>query len=264
VPNINAFTCPATQRDVTYRYGNNGAYSLGRRSGMTDASGSTSWTYDPRGRVNGESKTITGVGTFVTRWDYDSMDRVKWQEYPGGNAGQAGERVNFTYDAAGRLETVIGWDTYVGDTQYNALGQVTQRDLGSAAGVREQYTYPVTENYRLGTHTGVVSPTLSTLQNISYGYDNVGNVLTIADSAALGGAQTQSFTYDALDRLATAQASGGYGSYSLQNYAYSANGNLTGFQGSALSYADPAHKHAVTHINGVQKYWYRCNGLSRG
>ena len=48
-----------------YRYdaGTNGA---GRRTSMSDASGSTAWTYDDRGRVTQESKTISGGGTFKT------------------------------------------------------------------------------------------------------------------------------------------------------------------------------------------------------
>ncbi len=86
-------------------------------------------------------------------------------------------------------------------------------------------------------------------------------MLSIADSAAYGGSQTQSFSYDALDRLATAQAAGGsYGTYSQRSYQYSNAGNLTNFEGTAFAYNDAAHKHGVTHIGGVQKYWYDANG----
>jgi RHS repeat-associated protein len=92
----------------------------------------------------------------------------------------------------------------------------------------------------------------------------VGNVLSIADYKA-GGTQTQSFSYDHLDRLVTAQASGGTGgTYSQETYAYSNTngkiGNLTSKAGVAYTYQDTAHKHAVTHLNGVQKYWYDANG----
>ena len=100
------------------------------------------------------------------------------------------------------------------------------------------------------------------LQNISYTYDDVGNVLKISDAAAYGGSQTQSFSYDTLDRLSTAQASGSttYGGYTQRSYAYSNAGNITSFEGAALTYQNSAHKHAVTHIGGVQKYWYDANG----
>ena len=50
---------------VTYGY-DVGTYGTGRRTSMNDGSGSASWVYDIRGRTTQESKTITGVGTFVT------------------------------------------------------------------------------------------------------------------------------------------------------------------------------------------------------
>jgi YD repeat-containing protein len=43
---------------------------------MEDASGSTSWDYDSRGRVTKETKTISNSGTFVSQWGYNSADLV--------------------------------------------------------------------------------------------------------------------------------------------------------------------------------------------
>ena len=37
-------------------------------------------------------------------------------------------------------------------------------------------------------------------------------------------------------------------------------GNVTSFEGQAYAYNDVAHKHALTHSGGVQKYWYDANG----
>ena len=95
----------------------------------------------------------------------------------------------------------------------------------------------------------------------AYTYDDDGNIQTMADAAAYGGSP-QSFAYDTLDRLRTAQASGSttYGGYTQRSYAYSNAGNITSFEGAALTYQNSAHKHAVTHIGGVQKYWYDANG----
>ena len=60
-----------------------------------------------------------------------------WQKYPGGSGGQIGEQVNFTYTSQGLLRQVQsnGSTYYVGDTLYNALGQVTDRYLGSTSEV---------------------------------------------------------------------------------------------------------------------------------
>ena len=251
----------------TYDDTGSGNKGKGRRTGMSDGSGSASWTYDARGRVTQESKAIngTGGGTFVTQWGYDSADRPVWMKYPGGSASQIGEQVHYAYTTQGLLNTVRsnGSTYYVGKTQYNERGQVTERWLGSTTGVVKQlYAYTAAENFRLVTlKAGNASP-YTNLQNISYTYDDVGNVLTIADAAAYGGSQAQSFSYDTLDRLSTAQASGSttYGGYTQRSYAYSNAGNITSFEGAALTYNATAHKHAVTHIGGVQKYWYDANG----
>lgn len=58
-----------------------------------------------------------GGGTFVTKWSYDAAGRPVWEKYPGGNASQVGEQVNYVYASQGLLDTVIGTATYIGDTQ---------------------------------------------------------------------------------------------------------------------------------------------------
>ncbi|MCX7854281.1 MAG: hypothetical protein N2383_16060, partial [Caldilineales bacterium] len=245
---------------------------------MTDPSGSTSWEYDNRGRVTEETKVVSGTdgGTFKTQWGYDAMDRVAWMKYPGGNGGQIGEQVNFTYNAMGLLRQVQshGSTYYVGDTTYNALGQVELRKLGSTAGVlTTDYLYR-TDNFRLQwIKTGPTSP-YEGLQNLEYVYDAVGNVLTIKDYKVTGGTQTQSFTYDPLDRLLSAGASGGssgQGQYS-ESYTYNASGNLMSKTGVG-SYPDGAggggcpegalsKPHAVV-TAGSNTYCYDQNGNLR-
>ncbi|MFZ1598002.1 MAG: RHS repeat-associated core domain-containing protein, partial [Anaerolineae bacterium] len=278
-------SCPATKPAtygtngllVAYLY-DGGTNGLGRRTqaDIYNAGGAlnnrVAWTYDARGRVTQESRVIngTGGGTFVTQWGYDSADRPVWMKYPGGNGGQVGEQVSFTYTAQGLLNTVIGSATYVGGADYNALGQVTQRRLGSTTGiVKQSYTYTAAENFRLVTSKAGNADPYTNLQNISYTYDDVGNVLTIADAAAYGGSQTQKFTYDTLNRLSTACtlsggscaiSDGSYGSYSQRSYAFDNAGNLTTWSGVAFTYQNAAHKHALTHVGGVQKYWYDANG----
>jgi YD repeat-containing protein len=235
---------------------------------MSDSSGSTSWTYDLRGRTTKETKVIngTGGGTFVTQWNYDALDRVTWIKYPGGTGGQVGKQVNYTYTGRGPVNSVSGSSVYVSSTNYDAPGRVKLRTLGNGRLTNYVY-YPWTTANGLGRvqyiKTGTSSSATS-LQYMSYTYDAVGNVLTIKDYKA-GGTQTQSFSYDALDRLLTAVASGGSGgTYSQKSYSYNAIGNITNFEGTAYYYQDSAHKHAVTHLGGTsssyQKYWYDANG----
>jgi YD repeat-containing protein len=47
----------------------------------------------------------------------------------------------------------------------------------------------------------------------------------------------------------------------VESYAYDGEGRLSNKTGlGAIAYNDAAHKHAATHIAGVQKYWYDANG----
>ena len=96
------------------------------------------------------------------------------------------------------------------------------------------------------------------LQNLSYAYDSVGNITSIADSI---NSQTQSFDYDALDRLTSASANGepGQGAYD-ETYQYDpATGNLKVKGDMTLDYFDSSHVHAVTNANG-NTYSYDDNG----
>jgi len=78
--------CPTTGA-VTYTY-DAGMNGKGRRTSMTDASGSTSWLYDSRGRVTKETKVIASV-SFVTEWTYNLADLPETMKYPDGEIGSA-------------------------------------------------------------------------------------------------------------------------------------------------------------------------------
>ena len=189
----------------------------------------------------------------------------------GGNGGQVGERVNYGYLPSGHFNSAVGVGTatYVQSTAYDAAGRVTQRVLGSSPVLYTTYTYyPWTTANGQGRlqyiKTGTATPPNNTsLQNLKYTYDAVGNVKTIVDYKA-GGTQTQTFTYDALDRLKTAGATGGTGgTYSTKTYSYNQIGNLTNNGYGTLTYpssgASSVRPHAVSSWNG-NTYWYDANG----
>jgi RHS repeat-associated protein len=105
-------------------------------------------------------------------------------------------------------------------------------------------------------------------QNLTYGYDPVGNLLSIADTLFTA---SRTFSYDALNRLTN--ASGTFGTnQSQQNctYVYSPIGNIDNKCGVNFTYATPSglRPSAVTSTDGPngKTYTYDANGnmLTRG
>ena len=106
----------------------------------------------------------------------------------------------------------------------------------------------------------------ATLQDLSYNYDEVGNLVTIEDRFAQP-IQTQTFTYDILDRLRSAIASPPPFNYS-EVYTYSlTTGNLIAKGNMAYTYnaqvtcqaGSRTIAHAVS-AAGSNAYSYDCNG----
>ena len=260
----------------TYDQGTNG---LGHRTSTSNANAATTWTYDIRGRVGAEEMSFTGVtGTFGSAIHYDSLDRPIWQRLPNG------EMVTTAYDAAGQATSLsAGGQGLVTGATYNALGQPSVITYGNTLKARYLYfglDIPSAVDGHAGTYMygwlrricvlpqasatdceGEALTTTVPLLNLGYNYDANQNVTVLRDDTKR---QRESFQYDNLDRLTlaypndlttTATISGYY-----QSYAYDAIGNFTNFSGTLYANSNPAHKHAVTHLDGVQRYWYDANG----
>jgi YD repeat-containing protein len=192
--------------------------------------------------------------------------------YPGNNTAGSGEAVTYGYYRQMVLSDIDGYSPYVPDAgaSYDAPGRLQRLKLGGTAGTPKvdiDYQYYDWNNpTSLGRLSRILTTGTQTLQDLRYTYDEAGNVLTIEDYVAgvAPSPQTQTFTYDALNRLTSAQASGGAGGsgdYPLESYTYSTStGNLTAKAGVSYAYNDTAHRHAVTTLAGVRRYWYDANG----
>ena len=221
------------------------------------SSGSASWTYDARGRMASESKTITGGGTYLTQWTYNSADLPVTMTYPDN------EVLNYNYLPQGLVYQLKDSGTYVyAAMTYDAAGRVLTRGFDNGAKT-QTFTYNPWD-----TQSGKLASILSTgLESLAYTYDPNGNVATITDG--LNASQKQCFTYDALDRLTLGTtyadaAQGcttalGAGNYNTAFGYDAAAGNLTSKAGYTLTYTDPAHKHAVTSFN-TSSYAYDADG----
>ncbi|MBM3248005.1 MAG: hypothetical protein FJZ10_01070 [Candidatus Omnitrophica bacterium] len=157
---------------------------------------------------------------------------------------------NFTVPSAPyAIESGGEGNYYVENVDYNASGQITRIEYGN--GNVTEYTYnPL--NLRL-THLVTNSPTAGTIQDLSYQYDSVGNILRIIDNVNTG---SQTFQYDELSRLVV--ASGGYGT---KYFDYDEIGNMTLKDGVIYSYgAGSAGPHALTSGSDGSVFTYDANG----
>lgn len=100
------------------------------------------------------------------------------------------------------------------------------------------------------------------IQNISFTYDAVGNILTLTDLSDTGAGKAVTYTYDDLNRLLSASTTAASSTPYLRTYEYTAIGNIgTSSDLGAYSYAGTnfANPHAVTAI-GATSYTYDNNG----
>jgi RHS repeat-associated protein len=176
---------------------------LGRRTGMSDGSGLTAWSYDANGNILTEERKIGSI-TKSTSYTYNKDNTPATLTYPSGRA------LTFTASNAQRITKVVDGN----GTQYalppssgwmyaptGALASAIYGKTGTFTGITETRTY----NNRLQL-TGVSATSSGgTPLNLAPGYNANGEVATITDSLDTG--RTQSFTYDSLSRI-TAGSSG--------------------------------------------------------
>ncbi|MFE1348121.1 RHS repeat-associated core domain-containing protein [Streptomyces sp. NPDC058757] len=125
--------------------------------------------------------------------------------------GLQAEVVGYGYDTLGNLASITGATGYLLGVDYSALGQRQQLIMGTADSEEHKKLY-VTQTFEEGTGrltrshvTDQTHPYM--LQDLTYTFDQDGNVTAIADPTTLGGtsaAETQCFTYDGHRRLTEA------------------------------------------------------------
>jgi RHS repeat-associated protein len=217
--------------------------ATGKRATMTDASGTTTYTYDDHDRLaakatpqgtlsytydpagNVASMTSSNVNGVSVAYTYDSLNRLATvvdNRLPNGL-----NTTTYTYDPASNLATVTYPNGLQSSFTYDDLNRVTALNNGKAS-----YTYTLgptgnrqsaTESsgrtlswsydgiYRLTNETISLDP-MSKNGTVAYGLDPVGN--RQSQTSSIPGIPTASFSYDADDRI-------------LSTESYDANGNTT-------------------------------------
>lgn len=167
--------------EVTYKYDElSSSNGIGRRTNMLDLSGTSTWSYDKEGRVVKLEKKIDDT-TYIVQWSYDAMDRVKTITFP------TGKVITMNYNGP-YINQISGYGSGI---NYDALANMTRVDYVN--GLSTIRTYWDTDHRLKNIST-------TGQQDLSYNYDNVGNIIKIT-AAVSPYFFTRDYTYDNLDRL---------------------------------------------------------------
>ena len=247
---------------VTYSYDSttDGNEGVGRRTGMSDGSGSTVWKYDTRGRLIKEDKTI-GTETFTTEYTYNSGDLPTSMTYPDGSS----EVLNYDYDEAANLDNIENDDTtpytYLESLHYDEAGRVTALEMGNSgttAILSQDFSYhawtDTTDGGLLASNTVEVNSTSMILLDLNYNsYDANANILEIEEEVD---DEVSTFTYDALNRITgMTVVDAGLNTLHSESFTYNASsGSLVSKSMNSvtntLTYGSTSHPHAVTAYDG--------------
>jgi RHS repeat-associated protein len=260
-----AQSCPMSLPAVSYSYDQGGAavYALGRRSGMTDSSGSEAYSYDAEGRITQVNKVV-GSTAYPIVYQPNVAGQLKQITYPSGRV------VAQTYDAVGRLTGVTsGGVNYTSGYKYDAAGHTTA--FTYANGVAAAFAYSP-DRSQLATLS--YSNSTQTLLLLNYGYKNgqsncgagttAGNdglIQCIQDSTGTAQAgRSVVYTYDPLARITSAVTTGstGYPKWGL-SWSYDRYGNRL----AQTITAGSSYSNSLTFAtlpNGVGAYTNRPDG----
>lgn len=221
----NSSSCPPTAPQSTYIY-DQGANGIGRRTGMVDGPGSSSWTYDVMGRIATESRITSGV-TRSTMYDYNQVGLLRNITYPSGRTLSYAYSLAGASISAGRPVSVTdtaGSINYLKSALYAPQGALQMYTNGFVSGGFSGINTANTYNSRLqpvllsaANPTGTIFSLCYDFHsgtNVnqppcnfpSYATGNNGNVFQIVNNRDTN--RTQVFTYDSLNRIQQAYSNG--------------------------------------------------------
>jgi RHS repeat-associated protein len=192
-----------TTPNVSYVYDN-----LGRRTVMTDGTGTSLYYYDSLNRLTSYQN---GAGNSMG-YGYDLASRITSITYPG-----TSHTVTRGYDDANRVTSVQDWLNHTTSFGYNQDGALTSQSYPNST----QMTVGRDAAQEVTSITHVYTPTSSNIVSFTYSYDPVGVLSSTVDSPT----GSHSYSYDQLYRLLGDQIPGVTGSN--WTYSYDAGTEIT-------------------------------------
>ncbi|NER95557.1 MAG: hypothetical protein F6J86_17230 [Symploca sp. SIO1B1] len=206
------------------------------------------FSYDNRGQVKQEKVAIDtdengNKETYISEYTYDAAGRPDTITYPDGAV------VRHTYNDGGELYTVAlkdtgekNFTTYATYENYNALGEIGKVTYNRNQ-VESDYTYD-----KIGRiATSKTTKRANTYFNFSYTWNKADKLLAINDNTNKG--LNQKFGYNSVGRLTGAKAD----AYEDLSYQYDFAGNITKRNGTVL-------QHKADKKNQLADATYDANG----
>ena len=275
---------PSSARNVAFSY-DQGPEGIGRRTGMSDPSGTTTWSYDARGRLAQQRSTVLQE-TFEVNYAYTAAGRLETLTYP------SGRTLSFSRSACActvdEVSTACNGQTrtLMADLAYRPYGRAKKMNNGAGDLVEAAHDLcgrltvanPATPREQRFTYdaNGNLLQTLwpeQSWEDRHYGYD-AQNRLT----SASGPWGEMGFTYDAAGNRESRDAngmvetysylpgtnrlSGVYGEEGSDYYQYDDAGNRTSGGGKLFEY-DPEGRLERCYEEGTLVGEYTYNGFGQ-
>ena len=208
---------------------------------MVDATGTSTYSYDPAGRQTDETN---GATTHVG-YGYDAAGQMTTLTYPNGT------KVGYGYDSAGQMASVTDSSGNITTFGWTANGQLATQT--SSNGVVQTRGYdPAGQTTAITTMKGT-----ATLGAFTYGYDSAGHLT--GDSIT---GTAHAYQYDPVNQLTTVATTPTGGTTANAGYTATARGLLTKTTaGTVLGYNTAQELTTSTPISGgATTYTYDTNG----
>ena len=152
----------------------------GRRTAMTDGTGTSTWTWDSLGRL---TASTNGAGAALG-YGYDLANQPTSLTYPGSLT------VTRTFDPAGRLASVGDWLGNTTAFAYDVNSNLTTETLPSATGVVDTTTFDAADRLTAISDAKAGSP----FAGFSYTRDSADQLASAASTGVVDPAQAYSYT----------------------------------------------------------------------
>jgi RHS repeat-associated protein len=218
----------------------------GRKTGMTDATGTSSYVYSPYGLL---TSNTNGAGQ-TTAYGYDNDGNVTSITYPLPSAAiwATSDTVTYTYTPADRLSTATDFQGNTVTVTDSADGQPSSETLGTTGDT-------ITTQYDGNDMPSAITLANSggTLQSFSYSDAPSGAIQSETDVPS---STSASYTYDAQSRVTGMTP----GTGTAHAYSYDSSGDLTTSPAGTSSYDNAGELLSSTASGTTTSYTYNADG----